>query len=320
MASNADEHEFTPRYKCTCSKYNFGRPHAVSKATFYRHINEVDTEEERARLRSTAREGLDSGKRSGAQSRHAAVLQAMAKRRFETVNHARQHVRRRKHTRSPDIDIPTHQPDLPETEHGLLDDEVDEWEVLLTPDLNGPIDEDALPFVPDRSDAEIDTQLDENFPPHVHDTSDAVQHLPDEEPATQRADNHPAAEVQTEQAGPLRTPSIQFQRRTRPVVDIEALTATATLPSMKQTMCFIKNLKDTSLDDPVAKLSGESLERLWNPQTQPISIESVGTQYSIATYLALENASQNAYNHVCQAARRSFSGSLGADDILQPFG
>ncbi|KAI5985160.1 hypothetical protein EDD15DRAFT_2374406 [Pisolithus albus] len=160
-----------------------------------------------------------------------------------------------------------------------------QWEVLPTPDLNGPIDEDALPFVPDRSDAEIDTQLDENFPPHVHNTSDAVQHLPDEEPATQRTDNHPAKEVQTEQAGPLRTPgSIQFQHRTRPVVDIEALAATATLPSMKQTMCFIKKLKDASLDDPVAKLSGESLERLWNPQTQPISIESVGTQYSIATY------------------------------------
>ncbi|KAI6023437.1 hypothetical protein EDC04DRAFT_3092567 [Pisolithus marmoratus] len=141
----------------------------ISKATFYRHVNEADTEEERARLRSKAREGLDPGKRSGAQSRRAAILQAMAKRRLETVDDAQQHVRRRKHTRSPDIDIPTHEPDLPETDHGPLDDE----EVPPTPDLSGPVNEDAFPFIQDRSDAEIDTQLNENFSPHVHDAPDA---------------------------------------------------------------------------------------------------------------------------------------------------
>ncbi|KAI6043850.1 hypothetical protein EDC04DRAFT_2599923 [Pisolithus marmoratus] len=93
----------------------------------------------------------------------------MAKRRLEMVDDAQQHVQRRKRTRSPDIDIPTHEPDLPETDHGLLDDE----EVPPTPDLSGPVNEDAFPFIQDRSDAEIDTQLNENFSPHVHDAPDA---------------------------------------------------------------------------------------------------------------------------------------------------
>ncbi|KAI6009040.1 hypothetical protein EDC04DRAFT_2610762 [Pisolithus marmoratus] len=115
------------------------------------------------------RKGLDPGKRSGAQSRHAAILQAMAKRCLETVDDAQQHVRHRKRTRSPDIDIPTHEPDLPETDHGPLDDE----EVPPTPDLSGPVNEDAFPFIQDRSDAEIDTQLNENFSLHVHDAPNA---------------------------------------------------------------------------------------------------------------------------------------------------
>ncbi|KIK24140.1 hypothetical protein PISMIDRAFT_10411 [Pisolithus microcarpus 441] len=96
---------------------------------------------------------------------------------------------------------------------------------------------------------------------------------------------------------------------------MEALAVTATLLSMKQTMCFIKTLRIASLDDPITKLSEESLERLWNPPPQPISIESAGTHYSIATYLALENASQNAYNHVCQAAHHSFADFPGVDEI-----
>ncbi|KIK20255.1 hypothetical protein PISMIDRAFT_106150, partial [Pisolithus microcarpus 441] len=83
-----------------------------------------------------------------------------------------------------------------------------------------------------------------------------------------------------------------------------------------QTMHFIENLKHASLDDLVSKLNKDTLEHLCNPQSQLVSIENVGMCYSIATYLALENASQNVYNHVCQAAHSGFAGSLGVDDIL----
>ncbi|KIK11853.1 hypothetical protein PISMIDRAFT_19178 [Pisolithus microcarpus 441] len=68
----------------------------------------------------------------------------MAKRHLETVDDAWQHVQHREHTRSPDIDIPTHEPDLPKTDHGLLDDKVDE-EAPPTPNPpNRPVNEDAL--------------------------------------------------------------------------------------------------------------------------------------------------------------------------------
>ncbi|KAI6043170.1 hypothetical protein EDC04DRAFT_2891181 [Pisolithus marmoratus] len=184
----------------------------------------------------------------------------MAKRCLETVEDAQQHVGKHAH------DIPTHEPDLPETDHGLLDHKVDE-EVTPIPDLNGPVNEDMFPFTPDHSDAEINTLLDKNFSLHVHDAPNPVQHPPDDEET-------PISVL----------PTIQHQQRTCPVVDIEALTVTAILPSMKQTMCFIKSLKNVSLDDPITKLSEESLKRLCNPLPQPISIESMGTCYSIATY------------------------------------
>ncbi|KAI6016303.1 hypothetical protein PISMIDRAFT_10410 [Pisolithus microcarpus 441] len=134
-------------------------------------------EEEKECLRSTkTREGFNLGKQSTSTlSHHADVFWAMAKRHLETVDDAQQHVWHQKHTRSPDTDIPTREPDLPETDHSLLDDEVDEQEVPPTPDLlNAMVDKDALPFIPDHSDAENDTQLDENFSLHVHDAPDAV--------------------------------------------------------------------------------------------------------------------------------------------------
>ena len=70
---------------------------------------------------------------------------------------------------------------------------------------------------------------------------------------------------------PLHTPSpippgehiaIEYQCRQRPVVDITALAESAVLPSMHNTMEFILALNTASLDDPIAKLSQDALERL----------------------------------------------------------
>ena len=38
------------RYNCVCSKYNFGQPHLVSTATWYRHLQEARSDEERQRM------------------------------------------------------------------------------------------------------------------------------------------------------------------------------------------------------------------------------------------------------------------------------
>ena len=85
---------------------------------------------------------------------------------------------------------------------------------------------------------------------------------------------------------------------------------------MRNTMAFIMALKNASLNDPVAHLGEEALERLWNPPDEVICIDNPGTRFSIAAYLALENTSQIAYNRVCQAARIAFAGAPGGDSIL----
>jgi len=110
--------------------------------------------------------------------------------------------------------------------------------------------------------------------------------------------------------------NIEYQRRQRPIVDIAALAAAAVLPSMCHTMDFIVALKNASLNDPVARLGTDALQQLWNPPHAIDPIENPGTRFSIAAYLALKNTSQDAYNHVCRAARNAFNGSLGADNIL----
>ena len=85
---------------------------------------------------------------------------------------------------------------------------------------------------------------------------------------------------------------------------------------MRNTMAFIMALKNASLNDPVAHLGEEALERLWNPPDEVICIDNPGTHFSIAAYLALENTSQIVYNRVCQAARIAFAGAPSGDSIL----
>ena len=105
-------------------------------------------------------------------------------------------------------------------------------------------------------------------------------------------------------------------RISTPVVDVAALAETAILPSMRNTMEFILALKAASLDDPIAKLSQDALERLRDPPGHLIPIEDWGTRFSISTYLALENSSQVVYNRVCNAARKEFFDSRGIDTLL----
>ena len=93
MASSAAQQ--STEYICLCIKHNFGRPHQVSKATWYRHIEEAETKEEKQRLRSS-RPDRPSGNTTG---RCAATIQAMVKRWLETVEDARHHVGHRKRAR-----------------------------------------------------------------------------------------------------------------------------------------------------------------------------------------------------------------------------
>ncbi|KIK21600.1 hypothetical protein PISMIDRAFT_103894, partial [Pisolithus microcarpus 441] len=105
--------------------------------------------------------------------------------------------------------------------------------------------------------------------------------------------------------------------RACPVIDVEALAKLAVLPPMQQNIQFILALKNASLNDLASKLTSEALEKIRNPPSHcALPIDNKGTRYSISAYLALENASQIAYNHVFQAARSIFSGSPGTNNIL----
>ncbi|KAG0694269.1 hypothetical protein DFH29DRAFT_815521, partial [Suillus ampliporus] len=68
----------------------------------------------------------------------------------------------------------------------------------------------------------------------------------------------------------------------------------AVLPKLRETFDFIVALKHASLDDPVSKLSDDAIERLCNPPRGPIDIDNPGTRQSIAMYLSLQLASQDA--------------------------
>ncbi|KAI6011095.1 hypothetical protein PISMIDRAFT_124275, partial [Pisolithus microcarpus 441] len=241
MASVADK-ESIARYICNCSKYNFGKPHPVSLATWYRHVDEADTETEKQLLRSTrVRQAAPHLTRTVRRRRD--IVQAMAKRRLETVEDARHHIGRRKHGQAPN-------------------------EVRV--------------FLRFSSASNFEMCCREAPPIHL---------------------------ISPDQGNSPFPFNIEYERRARPIVDVEALAELAVLPSMQHNIQFILALKNASLNDPTSKFTSEALEKIRNPPSHcTLPIDNKGTRYSISAYLALENASQTAYNRVCQAARSIFCG------------
>jgi hypothetical protein len=124
-----------------------------------------------------------------------------------------------------------------------------------------------------------------------------VPHLPTLEPHPPIPDAH-MLQQQPEHG-------IKFKHRQPLNINIEALAQLAVLPKIQETFEFILALKNASLEDPVAKMNDEVLERLWNPPKVPLEINNPGICHSISMYLALEHASQDVYNRV----HRSMLGS-----------
>ncbi|KAG1754432.1 hypothetical protein EDB19DRAFT_654064 [Suillus lakei] len=56
-SSSSDPLEAT-RCVCVCSKYNHGLPHNISSTTWYRHLDEATTQEEKQRIRSVKALGV----------------------------------------------------------------------------------------------------------------------------------------------------------------------------------------------------------------------------------------------------------------------
>lgn len=89
------------------------------------------------------------------------------------------------------------------------------------------------------------------------------------------------------------------------------------IPKLQNVMSFIHLVCNASLKDPIAKMTILMLARLCNPHEAPIQINSPGVHHSISTYLALEHASQNAYDSVIKSTQTNFAGVDGVDDCLR---
>ncbi|KIM51390.1 hypothetical protein SCLCIDRAFT_38976, partial [Scleroderma citrinum Foug A] len=109
---------------------------------------------------------------------------------------------------------------------------------------------------------------------------------------------------------------IAYQRCPQPQINIEALSAQAVLPKLKETMEFVAALASATLKDPVMKLSTPAMERIRNPPRQPLVIDNPGHWHSISVYLATEHSSEATYNKVCQSTTWNFSDAQGVEDIL----
>ncbi|KAG1744283.1 hypothetical protein EDB19DRAFT_2037989 [Suillus lakei] len=96
-SSSSDPLEAT-RCVCVCSKYNHGLPHNVSSATWYRHLDEATTQEEKQRIQSVKALGVvalsnlpnsefsDADTSISRGARRADTLQALTQRTCESLD------------------------------------------------------------------------------------------------------------------------------------------------------------------------------------------------------------------------------------------
>ncbi|KAG2745631.1 hypothetical protein P692DRAFT_20741214 [Suillus brevipes Sb2] len=268
------------KFICVCQKYGLGRPHSVSKSTWYQHLQQASTEEKKARMHD---QSVASGSSLPPSSRRAAAIQTLAKRARKNQDTRR--VGRRKCAQTTSMDHIVHHDDFV--------------------DPNDPPVPDNDP--PESADPDNDPPVPDNDPP-VPDNDPPV---PDNDPPV--PDNDPP-----NPPNPPNEPQYQYvlQRQPQPNIDVDAMAELAKLPKIKETMEYILALKNATLEDPMAKLGDDALERLRNPPQGPITIDSPGIRHSISMYLALEHASQEAYDRIMRSTRRNFTEADGIDDLL----
>ena len=95
------------------------------------------------------------------------------------------------------------------------------------------------------------------------------------------------------------------------------LLCSAVLPKIRGPLEFVNHVRNASLEDPIAKATPAILERLWNPPEAPIQLNDPGIQHSISTYLALEHASQGAYERFINSTKQNFPSAPGVNSCLK---
>jgi hypothetical protein len=51
------------RFNCVCIRHGFGQPHVVLSTTFFRHLQDASSEEERARIQAAKFDGVNNSTR-----------------------------------------------------------------------------------------------------------------------------------------------------------------------------------------------------------------------------------------------------------------
>ena len=88
------------------------------------------------------------------------------------------------------------------------------------------------------------------------------------------------------------------------ILEMEDLLDKTELSDLKESLLFIKALRETSLDDTT--LEKDDLYRLRNPPTEPPDISDPDVRLSLDIFIALDQSSQDAYRKVRTAITRRF--------------
>ncbi|KAG1823586.1 uncharacterized protein BJ212DRAFT_1476454 [Suillus subaureus] len=329
------------KFICVCSKHNFGRPHNVSRSTWYEHIQQAETTAEKDRIRSAQAlniPDIDSailnlpplsgqpaqGSSSGQcpSDCRAVMIRALAKIAQENAVSKCTGCHKCAWISEPDdmlkdlsmdqfsgefdshvppddfpmlnrLPIPPNEPPIPPNEPPVPPNEPP------VPPNEPPIPPNEPPVPPNEPPVPL------NKPP-----------IPPNEPPTPLNEPPIPPNIPAEVNGHQLQYQFILQCHPRPNIDMEALAGIAKLPKIKETMEYILALKNASLEDLIAKLGDDALERLCNPPKGPVTIDSPGIQHSISMYLALEHASQAAYNRIMRSTTLNFAGADGVDDLL----
>lgn len=121
-------------------------------------------------------------------------------------------------------------------------------------------------------------------------------------PPPRHEDREPTPDPEQDHHHPR--PHIDYDRRLPPLIQLDRLSETAVLPSFKETLAFISIIRNASLEDPIARYTDAMLARIRNPPQTTLHIDNPALRHSISVYLALEHASQKAYERVIDSTKR----------------
>ncbi|KIK81204.1 hypothetical protein PAXRUDRAFT_156654 [Paxillus rubicundulus Ve08.2h10] len=279
------------RWVCVCQKFSFGRPHQVSTTTFYEHLEQADTEDEWQQIHAQKLMTLEMATLlSSKLVKSRQCSRAWTKPRLFSECLSSYHF----------------------NENVPLDDQRPQQPSPPPQDPPGgspppPPPPSPPPLSPPHSPHHPPSPPPENPSPH------RSHPLPDRQLSPPPNPNPPPNPPQIRQ-------HILYNQRQPPPFDLEALVQAMVLPKLRKIMDYVLLVKNAALEDPIAQMDDDMLGRIWNPPQGPLQIDSPGIHHSIAAYLALEHASQEAYKCVIHSTRRqSYPAPDGVDDELLSF-